>query len=77
MTVQLGRMRPVLHDYSCNKEGVCQITGRLTADLLLMIADSNWNSGEVKLSESMIGRDLNSINNRIHEMALFMGIKNQ
>jgi hypothetical protein len=42
-----------------------------------MIADSNWNSGEVKLSESMIARALKSLNNRIHEMALFMGMKNQ
>jgi len=42
-----------------------------------MIADSNWNSGEVKLSESIIARALNSINNRIHEMALFMGTKKQ
>jgi hypothetical protein len=42
-----------------------------------MIADSNWNSGEVKLSESMIARALNTLNNRIHEMALFVGMKNQ
>jgi hypothetical protein len=57
--------------------GVCQITGKLAADLQLMIADNNLNSGEVKLSESMIARVLNSLNNRIHEMTLFKGMKNQ
>jgi hypothetical protein len=40
-----------------------------------MITDSNWNSREVKLSEIMIARALNSLNNRIHEMAPFMGLK--
>ena len=56
---------------------MCQTTGKLAADLQLMIADGNWHSGEVKLNKSMIARVLNSLNNRINEMALFMGMKNQ
>jgi len=56
---------------------MCDITGTLAADLQLMIADSNWNSGEMNLSESMIARGPESLNKRIHEMSLFMGMKNQ